>query len=80
MPGCQSASDCGVDEVCGSASRCVTKTCKTDADCSASVYHVCDPTKGCLAKSCASDSDCSGGYCVNGACGSEAGKCVAPVQ
>jgi hypothetical protein len=78
-PGCQSASDCGVDMVCGSTSRCVAKTCTTAADCSAS-FDMCDSGQGCVGKSCAGESDCSGGHCVNGVCGSKAGKCVAPVQ
>jgi hypothetical protein len=80
VAGCQSANDCGVDEVCGSTNRCAAKTCTTGADCSASAYHVCDPTRGCVAKSCASDSDCSGGDCVNGTCGAKAGQCVGPVE
>jgi hypothetical protein len=78
VPACQSASDCGPNQLC-TAGHCGAKPCATEADCPSvnGVLFGCNTGK-CGLKSCGSDADCSGQYCVNGTCSKEPGVCTPP--
>jgi hypothetical protein len=63
---------------CG-PNQCVSP-CTADTDCGPNEACTGAASSGasvCGVKSCAHDSDCSG-YCLNGSCASEAGKCALP--
>lgn len=76
VPRCEDDGGCSSTQKCDTVTHaCVDRPC-TDAAVTCPDLTVCDPGSGaCVAKPCIGDSVCGTGFCVNGGCASEPGKC-----
>ncbi len=77
MLGCSADEQCDAAQVC-KQHRCVGLPCTNDGDCP--MLYSCGPSADgpsrCSRRACQSDLDCPGGFCVEGACYSELGRCM----